>query len=219
MAGSRFLSFKKLRFFFAWPFAMAVAVLAEAKPWGFVAGLPLIAAGELLRIWSQGSITKSVRLSVSGPYAHTRNPLYLANGLLGAGFLLLFLNGWLLVMYGVGFFWLYRGTIRDEEDFLGKQFGSSYQDYREHVPRFIPSWQRYAGAHAQPFDWQLVAKHGEPITFLTVFALLDALYLRMAWSLEGGSSELVRHAGFLGTGGVLIFLILACVLHRKFKGV
>src|SRR6267142_808168 len=61
-------------------------VFARPRPVTLLAGVTVSVLGLLLRAWAAGHIRKNSELATSGPYAHTRNPLYLGNFLLGLGF-------------------------------------------------------------------------------------------------------------------------------------
>jgi len=64
---------------------LAVA-LARPTPRSIAAGMAVAALGEIVRLWASGHIEKSQRLATGGPYAHTRNPLYVGSALLAIGF-------------------------------------------------------------------------------------------------------------------------------------
>src|SRR5947209_15369662 len=61
-------------------------LLAKPMPLTLAAGGAVALAGLALRAWASGHIRKNARLAVSGPYAYTRNPLYLGSLVLGLGF-------------------------------------------------------------------------------------------------------------------------------------
>src|SRR5262245_6566966 len=71
--------------------AVAIGLLLTARPTAVTAavGLPLIAAGGALRTWAAGHLLKTRELTMTGPYAFTRNPLYVGTLLIGIGFGLL----------------------------------------------------------------------------------------------------------------------------------
>ena len=216
MAKAGFLRFKKLRFYFAWPSAVLLAFYARTNNSGFLTGIPVIALGETLRIWSQGCIQKRTRLATAGPYAYTRNPLYLSNFLIGLGFVLTFSNIFLTALYLFGFFVLYRGTIMEEEMFLSKEYGNLYKDYLSKVPRFFPNFTSYQNRSDQTFDMDQVFRHGEHITFLTILLILASLYLRQAWYQAGGGFYSSHHELFWFSI-FLTTILLVAMFHRKFK--
>jgi len=150
-------------FFFVWrdklpvPLVLAMAGCARPRLLGWVLGLPFIVLGESLRIWALMHIgpktrTREIcaeRLITSGPYAHCRNPLYLANFLKILGFMVISGNpGFALV---VALFYLieFSTMIPYEEGFLAEKFPDAHRCYREAVPAFIPTLQadsRFAAA-------------------------------------------------------------------------
>ncbi len=216
MSRFSFMRFKKLRFYFAWPFAILLSFVAKTTMLGFAVGIPIIAAGEFLRIWSQGSIHKRVRLANSGPYAYMRNPLYLSNFLIGLGFVMIFSNVWILLSYLAGFFILYRGTILEEENVLGEQYGNLYRDYCSKVPRFFPTLRPYGDRSKDPFEFNLIFQHGEHITFLTILFLLLGLYLRQEWY-QTGSGFYSSHPNLFWFAITIFVALFACMIYRKFK--
>src|ERR1700739_1984059 len=69
-------------------FAFAVLYFWLARPtWrGLALGAVLIVPGLLIRALASGHVRKNEALATSGPYAYTRNPLYLGSLLMGIGF-------------------------------------------------------------------------------------------------------------------------------------
>lgn len=210
------LRFKKLRFSVGWLFAIALFVFARTSDFGFLVGIPVIFLGETLRIWSQGHIEKRTRLANSGPYAHTRNPLYLSNFLIGLGFVLVLSNCCFMLAYLIGFFVLYYGTILEEEKFLLKEYGYMYEEYCRRVPRFFPSLTPYESRSGHGFQWALVWKHGEHITFSTILLLLVVLFLRQEWYQKGVSFFSSQLPFFFGAVFLLIVLVFF-MIQRKLK--
>jgi protein-S-isoprenylcysteine O-methyltransferase Ste14 len=80
---SRFLG--ALRLAAVYGLLAALVVFSRPRPLGALAGTLLVAAGEGLRIWAAGHLTKNAELTTSGPYRHTRNPLYLGRLLIFSG--------------------------------------------------------------------------------------------------------------------------------------
>src|SRR5437588_11900332 len=79
-------------------------LLAKPMPLTLAAGGAVALAGLALRAWASGHIRKNARLAVSGPYAYTRNPLYLGSFILGLGFTIAASSSlWLLVALGALF--------------------------------------------------------------------------------------------------------------------
>jgi protein-S-isoprenylcysteine O-methyltransferase Ste14 len=104
-----------------------------AVAWSLVLVLP----GLWLRAYASGYVKKNRELTVTGPYAHTRNPLYLGSMLIAAGFAVALLSWPVAVVLALGFAAIYVPVIASEERFLRATF-PSYDDYCQHVPRLIP---------------------------------------------------------------------------------
>ncbi|HXN06801.1 MAG TPA: isoprenylcysteine carboxylmethyltransferase family protein [Nitrospiria bacterium] len=137
-------SFNKLaghyRTFVSLCLALLFLYLARPNTASIILGLVLVIAGELIRAWASGFLNKDTHeyVTVFGPYAYSRNPLYLGNFLLGLGFICMG-NYWAaIVLFLILFFIIYRATILDEEKLLTRMFGNPYIEYRRSVPRFFP---------------------------------------------------------------------------------
>lgn len=94
--------------------------------------------GLALRAWSAGHIRKNAELATSGPYAYTRNPLYLGSFLLGVGFTIASGQPLLAIPFAALFLGIYYPVMRVEAADLAKLFGEDYQIYARAVPLFIP---------------------------------------------------------------------------------
>ncbi|MBK5254588.1 MAG: isoprenylcysteine carboxylmethyltransferase family protein [Vicinamibacteria bacterium] len=111
---------------------------AEPTQESLVAGAALAAFGELIRIWASGHIQKTLRLATGGPYAHTRNPLYLGSVLMALG-LLVAARHLISVLAGLGYLAVfYPVIIKEEAKFLRGKFPNEYHDWARHVPIFFP---------------------------------------------------------------------------------
>lgn len=179
--------YRKLRLYFAYPFAGVVAFFARSTDLGFLIGIPVIILGEAVRIWSHGYIRKAKELATGGPYAFVRNPLYVGNFLIGLGFCSIMWNPFILALYTLGFMSVYWITIRGEEQRLVFKFKEQYSDYVKQVPRFIPRFSPYPKRSPSPFDFRRALEHGEQVTILSTLTLLLILYLRQEIYQEGQS--------------------------------
>ena len=132
-----------LRLRAVWLLVIPFLWLARPTPGLLLLGGGLALAGLALRGWAAGVIRKERELTVHGPYAHTRNPLYLGSLLLGMG--VVAAGGrWLFLPIFLGFFVLVYGrTIRGEEALLERQFGEPYRDYVRNVPLLLPRLTPY----------------------------------------------------------------------------
>lgn len=99
--------------------------------------LALVLPGVWLRGYASGYVKKNQELTVTGPYAHTRNPLYLGSMLIAAGFAVALLSWPVAVVLAAGFAVIYVPVIASEERFLRATF-PGFDDYCRRVPRLIP---------------------------------------------------------------------------------
>jgi protein-S-isoprenylcysteine O-methyltransferase Ste14 len=99
--------------------------------------LALVLPGLWLRGYASGYVKKNRELTVTGPYAHTRNPLYLGSMLIAAGFAVALLSWPVALVLAVGFAVIYVPVIASEERFLRATF-PGFDDYCRRVPRLIP---------------------------------------------------------------------------------
>jgi protein-S-isoprenylcysteine O-methyltransferase Ste14 len=82
----------------------------------------------------RGTVTNIVR---RGPYAFTRNPMYLSLMLIYVGGLLAFRLEWAIVWLVPVFLMLHFGVIRPEERYMQTRFGEDYRRYVADVRRWI----------------------------------------------------------------------------------
>jgi protein-S-isoprenylcysteine O-methyltransferase Ste14 len=116
-------------------------------------GVPIVAAGELLRIWAVHHIgvisrTRSDRLGPlidTGPFSIVRNPLYLGNILLWVGFAVSARLPWLVPAVVLLLAFEYHAIVRWEEHLLTARIGAAYGDYTRRVPRWVPALRAPAG--------------------------------------------------------------------------
>jgi len=148
------------RIFFSTLMAIGFFFFAIPGPKAMVSGLPVIILGEAIRVWASGHIEKNVILTAVGPYSLSRNPLYVGNFFLGAGFMVAAGSFWLFLVYLVLFRGLYSRTIRNEEEFLSGKFPEEWEEYASCVPRYISLTGMSNYKHGI-FRWHLVVQHRE----------------------------------------------------------
>lgn len=120
-------------------FAFAVFYFWLARPtWrSIVLGTIVIVPGLLVRALASGHVRKNEVLATSGPYAYTRNPLYLGSLLIGIGFAVAAQSWWVGIALVLMFFAIYFPVILDEEAFLRQKF-PDFVEYARRVPRMFP---------------------------------------------------------------------------------
>jgi len=128
-------------------FVAAILVVIFAKPYlvGTIIGLTLIALGEAVRIWAAGHIQKNEILTVTGPYAYVKNPLYVGTILCTTGYCIYADNIWVLAFTVFMYCFHYIPyKMRVESGRLRERFGSQFDDYDAKVPDYIPRLTPYS---------------------------------------------------------------------------
>ncbi len=135
-------------------------------------GVPVSIIGLWLRGWAAGHLEKNKTLAASGPYAFTRNPLYLGTLIVGVG-LVIAGRQWLLgVLLAAVFLFVYLPVMQNEEQHLRAIF-PGYAGYADRVPLLIPRGKRMPVD--TPFRWAVYKKNQEyqaSFGFLAGVALL-----------------------------------------------
>ena len=113
-----------------------------ARPYA-AAGWPVLAVGAALNVWAvrsrgPGDLEHPERLVTTGPYALSRNPMYLGWTLLHIGTGLVDRSPWVLATWPVAFAVLHRAVLR-EEHLLAARFGDLWTTYEARVPRYLPT--------------------------------------------------------------------------------
>jgi len=163
-------------------FALAVLYFWLAQPtWhslGF--GLVGIVPGLLLRAVASGHVRKNEELTTSGPYAYTRNPLYVGSMLIGAGFAIAARSWWIALAMIMMFLAIYLPVIQSEEDFLVHRF-PDFEDYAGNVPRFIPRIRRAPSCSetSVQFSLDLYRQHREYNALIGTVAVIAGLVAKM----------------------------------------
>jgi len=164
-------------------FLLAPLLFISARPtpatlWSgaFVA---LIGLG--MRAWASGHLRKMEELTVSGPYAYTRNPLYLGTFLLGVGVAIGGGALWFVALFAAFYLMIYLPVMLAEAETMRSLFSESYEKYRKEVPLFTPRLTPYrpesSRGRLRGFDVALYLRHREyraAFGFLAAYALLAA---------------------------------------------
>ncbi len=165
-------------------FVVAAVFLVFAQPtWLTLAGsLPLVAAGLWLRGYAAGYVKKNAELTRTGPYAYTRNPLYLGSMAIAAGFAVAAGRWSLGILLVVMFLAIYVPTILSEETFLRGAF-PGFDAYAQKVPRLLPrlTAAQFADVDATGgrFSAERYRHHREYNASMGAAAIYVALALRM----------------------------------------
>lgn len=157
--------------------------LAFARPTsiGLMTGGAVALLGVFVRAWAAGHIVKNDKLATTGPYAHTRNPLYFGSFLIAAGFAIA--AHWSLLLLVIAFFAvIYAPTIEREKANIKARFPEAYPSWEENVPAFVPRvtpWRQASQTESRPFDTALYMRHGEWRAALVYVLAMVWLVFRM----------------------------------------
>lgn len=172
-------------------FVLAPLLFIAAKPnwrW-FIIGAAIAMVGLAVRAWASGYLKKNLELTTTGPYAHTRNPLYLGTFMLGSGIATSSGAWWFIALFMALYLLIYVPVMMAEAETLGKLFITEYAHYCQSVPLFLPRLTAYRAA-GQPraviserrFAWSQYLKHREyraALGVVIVYALLAAKFWLM----------------------------------------
>jgi len=170
---------RRIRVPLGFVFAILYVWLARPTRTSLIAGGVLLLPGLLLRAVASGHVQKNEQLATSGPYAHTRNPLYLGSLILAVGFAVAARSWWIVATMLVMFGAIYVPVIAGEERFLRETF-PEYDTYAQHVPRFWPRLKPFGsqqGTYASTLYW----KHREYNAALGCAIVLAMLVVKLVW--------------------------------------
>ena len=174
--------FARWRVRLGYPFVIIVLFFARPTPRSILAGALTGAIGLWLRAFAAGYLHKQEVLTVTGPYAYTRNPLYLGSAILtiGAG---IAARSWIsAVILFVHFALFYTVVMRREEKELHLRHGAAFEEYARAVPLFIPRLTFVKVASVGSFTLEQYKKNHEwqaAVGYLFLLAvLLLTWYLR-----------------------------------------
>ncbi len=136
-------------------------------------------AGLWLRALASGHVRKNEQLTTSGPYAYTRNPLYLGSLVIAAGFAIAARSWWVAFIAAAMFFAIYIPVMRAEEQFLRGEF-PEFDDYAHRVPQLFPRFTPYQSS-ANSFSPHLYWKHREYNAAIGSGLMIAALIVKLAW--------------------------------------
>ena len=136
------------------------AWFSRPTPESMAIGIPISLLGLALRAWAAGCLAKNQQLATGGPYAYTRNPLYIGTLLVAAGLAIASRSPGLAALFVAVFLLVYLPVIQNEEQHLRKIF-PEYAAYAELVPALFPRWTPISQRNPNPFRTALYLKNQE----------------------------------------------------------
>lgn len=131
----------------------AFAWFARPSPTSLAWGIPMSIFGLAIRAWAAGHLAKNQELAQSGPYALTRNPLYMGTLLVGLGLVIAARSIWLGMVFAAVFLLIYLPVIELEEQHLQSLF-PGYATYASQVPALWPKLAAPAGHFEARLYWK-----------------------------------------------------------------
>jgi protein-S-isoprenylcysteine O-methyltransferase Ste14 len=157
--------------------AVVVLFLSRPEPLPILMGACVGLIGLAIRAYAAGYLHKQAVLITSGPYAHTRNPLYFGSSILALGAAIA-MNSWLSAALLLFYFALvYTLVMRREEIELRGHHGPDFDAYANSVPLFFPrlTAPKQPAATIGAFSWGQYRKNHEYQAALGFLLLLIAL--------------------------------------------
>ena len=170
---------RRIRVPLGFGFAILYVWLAKPSLLSILLGLLLVIPGLAIRALASGHVRKNERLTTSGPYAYTRNPLYLGSLILALGFVVASRNWWIAGVMVLMFLTIYIPVIKSEEAYLRNQF-TGFDEYARTVPRLLPRLSAL-GTGGVSFSKDLYLKHREYNALLGAAAVTAFLVGKLLW--------------------------------------
>jgi protein-S-isoprenylcysteine O-methyltransferase Ste14 len=177
-AGSFFV---RWRVRLGYPLAIAVLYFSRPTPRSILLGALAGIIGLWIRAFAAGYLHKQEILTVTGPYAYTRNPLYLGSAILalGAG---IATRSWISFLVLIVYFAVfYSMVMKREANELRLRYGTYFEDYARAVPLFIPrlTAAKLPGDSAGSFSFAQYKKNHEwqaAVGFLFLLLVLSVIW-------------------------------------------
>jgi len=167
-----------------YPLAVLYFVLATPTLRATGVGAVISAIGLVIRGAAAGHLRKLESLTTTGPYALTRNPLYLGSAFLAAGFAVAGASIWSALVLAAYFFAFYPAVMKKEEAELRARYGPVFDEYAKRVPLFFPATRRHGNSSSMPnggaqFSWEQYWRNREYQAAIGTLGALALVWLRM----------------------------------------
>jgi protein-S-isoprenylcysteine O-methyltransferase Ste14 len=156
---------------------VVVLWLSRPLPRSILIGACVGMMGLAIRAYAAGYLQKQAVLTTTGPYAHTRNPLYFGSSILAVGAAIAMNSWWSAGLLLAYFALVYSFVMRREEIELRGHHGAEFDAYARSVPLFFPRWTpaQGSGSMAGSFSWAQYRKNHEYHAALGFLFLLVGL--------------------------------------------
>src|SRR5579862_8108421 len=162
-----------------YPLAILYWWLARPSYRSILIGAVIAIIGLAVRASAAGHLRKIQSLTTTGPYAWTRNPLYLGSAIMAAGFAVAGNSWWSALVLIVYFCAFYPAVMRNEESELRERYGDAFTAYASRVPLFFPLPPRRSSEHTSGFSFAQYRRNREYQAALGVLGALLLVLLRL----------------------------------------
>ncbi|MFZ0637954.1 MAG: isoprenylcysteine carboxylmethyltransferase family protein [Candidatus Acidiferrales bacterium] len=167
-----------------YPLSILYLWLASPTFEAIAIGAAIAVAGLCIRAAAAGNLRKHETLTTAGPYAWTRNPLYLGSSLLATGFAVAGHSIWAALVIAIYFFVFYPAVMKREEGELRIRYGAAFDAYAKQVPLFWPRPPKRSSAQGAPrdsggFSWNQYCRNREYQAALGVLFAIVLVWLQM----------------------------------------
>lgn len=160
------------------PFAFLVAYIHDLK--AFLIGSAVAVFGQLIQTWAGSHLHKDEKLTISGPYSHVRNPMYIGRFFLMLGFVMMIWNAWICAAFVVVYAWYAHTRVLREEKRLKEIFKPRYQEWCDETNRWFPKLKPYSKSENRRASWKQIQFNHEEIHMAALLIILAALYFRIS---------------------------------------
>lgn len=176
-------------------FLLIPLLLFVARPTALsmIVGSIVAVIGLVIRAWASGCLKKNRELTTWGPYAFTRNPLYLGTFIMGVGVAIGSGVVWFAALFMTVYLLIYLPVMFAEADYMSELFAEQYAEYRRAVPLFAPRLTPYRASSLDKsgiketsrgtnrFQPSLYLRHREYNATLGVVAVFAFFIARYLW--------------------------------------
>lgn len=157
----------------------ALFVIFSRPTWRtLMIGAPVALCGAAVRAWASGHLRKNTELAVSGPYAYTRNPLYLGSFVMAVGCAVAGGDWWLGALLVAFFLLVYLPVMQAEAAHMRGLFPQAYAEYARHVPLFLPRPTPWRRDERRGFDTSLYLRYREYRALVGLAVVLGILAVK-----------------------------------------
>src|SRR2546428_4412962 len=164
-----------------YPTAALCLWLARPASRSILVGSVVAALGLVMRAAAAGHLRKREALAHSGPYAHTRNPLYFGSALIAAGLAFARRSRLVAALLALYFCVFYAHVMRREESELREQYGKAFDNYAACLPLFLPRLRVKASPNGMPFSFAQYMRNREYHAAIAAALMIALLFALATW--------------------------------------